>query len=331
MAVYVIAGDESLISLELTNLLHQLIGDEDRSMMLEDIDAADSGTTATGIADALHTPPMFTERRVVLVRNVHDMTADMVSQFAASIDSMNDTTDLVATITGRQPKVLSDAFKKAAARTVGATVPSGAKDRLAWIESHLVEAGLSYSPDAARLISLWFGNDQGRLAGLIQTLRATYEEGTKLSRADVEVFLGEAGSIAPWDLTDAIDVGDVNKALVMLHRIMIDSHPLQVLALLANRFANMMKLDGPSVQTVTDAVGVLGGKEFTARKVLEQYQRLGSSGVSQAMSLIAQADVDLRGGKEWDDVLVMEVLVARLARLGRLGSHSGPTRSRMKA
>jgi DNA polymerase-3 subunit delta len=327
MAVFVITGDESLISLELTNILHQLIGDEDRSMMLEDIDASDSATTATGIADALHTPPMFTERRVVLVRNVHDMATDMVSQFAGSIESMNETTDLVVTMTGRQPKVLSDAFKKAAARTVGATVPTGAKDRIAWIESHLVEAGISYTPDAARLISLWFGNDQGRLAGLIQTLRATYDEGTKLSRADIEVFLGEAGSIAPWDLTDAIDVGDVNKALVMLHRIMIDSHPLQVLALLANRYANMMKLDGPSVRTVADAVGVLGGKEFTARKVLEQYQRLGSSGVSQAMSLIAQADVDLRGGKEWDDTLVMEVLVARLARLGR----SGPQPTRKKA
>jgi DNA polymerase-3 subunit delta len=103
----------------------------------------------------------------------------------------------------------------------------------------------------------------------------------------------------------------------MLHRIMIDSHPLQVLALLANRYANMMKLDGPAVNTVSDVVAILGGKEFTARKVLEQYQRLGSSGVAQAMSLIAQADVDLRGGKEWDDVLVMEVLVARLSRLGR--------------
>lgn len=317
MAVYVISGDESLISLELTNLLHQLISDEDRSMMLEDIDASDSQTTATGIADALHTPPMFTERRVVLVRNAHDMNADMVSQFAQSIDTMNDTTDLVVTITGRQPKTLSDAFKKASARTIGATVPTGAKDRMSRIESHLVEAGIEYTPDAARLIAMWFGNDQGRLAGLIQTLRATYDEGTKLSRADIEVFLGEAGSIAPWDLTDAIDAGDVNKSLVMLHRILIDSHPLQVLALLANRYANMMKLDGPPIATVSDVIAILGGKEFTARKVLEQYQRLGSSGVAQAMSLIAQADVDLRGGKEWDDILVMEVLVARLARLGR--------------
>jgi len=32
--------------------------------------------------------------------------------------------------------------------------------------------------------------------------------------------------------------------------------------------------------------------------------------------LLAQADLDLRGAKEWPDELVMEVLVARLSRLG---------------
>lgn len=317
MAVVVISGDEGLVSLELTQVLNDLIGDGDRSMMLEDLDAADSGVTAVHIADALHTPPMFTERRVVLVRNAHDMNAEMMSQFAQSLETMADTTDVVITLQGRMPKALTDVCKKTAARLIGATVSTGAKDRLLWVESHLVEAGISYTPDAARLIAMWFGNDQARLGGLIQTLRSTYDEGTKLSRADIEVFLGEAGSIAPWDLTDAIDAGDVNKALVMLHRILIDSHPLQILALLANRYANMMKLDGRGVRTAADAVAILGGKEFTARKVLEQYQRLGGSGVSQAMSLIAGADVDMRGGKEWEDVWVMEVLVARLSRLGR--------------
>jgi DNA polymerase-3 subunit delta len=63
-------------------------------------------------------------------------------------------------------------------------------------------------------------------------------------------------------------------------------------------------------------VEILGGKEFTARKVLEQYQRLGSAGISRAISLIATADLDLRGGKDWEPELVMEVLVARLSRLG---------------
>lgn len=49
--------------------------------------------------------------------------------------------------------------------------------------------------------------------------------------------------------------------------------------------------------------------------MLNQYQRLGSGGISRAVELIATADIDMRGGKDWEPELVMEVLVARLARL----------------
>jgi len=62
---------------------------------------------------------------------------------------------------------------------------------------------------------------------------------------------------------------------------------------------------------------VLGIKPgFPARKALDQYRKLGNSGVVRAIALLAQADLDLRGAKEWPDELVMEVLVARLSRLG---------------
>ena len=77
----------------------------------------------------------------------------------------------------------------------------------------------------------------------------------------------------------------------------------------------MMRLDGRDVQSAEAAAQILGGKAFTAGKVLDQYKKLGSSKVAQAVSLLAQADVDLRGGKDWPPELVMEVLIARLSRL----------------
>ncbi|MEZ5272879.1 MAG: hypothetical protein R2694_11305 [Ilumatobacteraceae bacterium] len=54
---------------------------------------------------------------------------------------------------------------------------------------------------------------------------------------------------------------------------------------------------------------------FPARKALDQYRKLGGTGVTRAVSLLAQADLDLRGAKDWPEDLVMEVLVARLSRL----------------
>lgn len=316
MAAYVVSGDETLIGLELTALVDRLVGDNDRSMMVEDFDLADAGTQVGLVADALGTMPLFTERRVVVLRNVHGAPADLLEPVVAAIAGRVDEVDVVATVTGRQPKAFADVMKKASAESIGASVGTGKNDRLGRVEVQLVEAGLSYSPEVPQMIVRWLGEDHSRLAGLVQTLVSTYGENAKLVRSDVDLFLGGAGSVAPWDLTDAIDAGDTSGALVMLHRFLADgTHALQVLALLANRYGQMMKLDGRGVRTGADAVAILGGKEFPARKVLEQYQKLGSGGVARAMSHLAAADVDLRGGKDWPDLLVLEVLVGRLCQL----------------
>jgi DNA polymerase-3 subunit delta len=318
VSTYLISGDETLISLELTALVDRLVGDEDRSMMVDNFDCADTTFTIGAVADALTTMSLFMQRKVVVVRHLQDLNSADTDTFAAAIDACIEEVDLVVTGTGRLPKVITDAFKRVKTETIGAAVVSNQRERLEWVESRLIEAGFTYSADATRLIATWFGGDHSRVAGLIATLTSAYGEGAKLSRSDIEVFLGDAGKVAPWDLTDAIDGGDANKALLMVHRMMNagDSHPMQILALLANRYAQMMKIDGRGVRTAADAVAILGGKEFTAKKVLEQYQRLGSAGISRAISLIATADLDLRGGKDWEPELVMEVLVARLAKLG---------------
>ena len=317
MGVFLVTGETALVSREVGRLVDELVGDDDRAMLVEEFDASDGQGSVSAVTDALGTLPLFSDRRIVVIRNANDLDADGATAVAAALDAKVESTDVVVSATGRLSKTLTDAFKRAGATSVGASVGNRLADRLQWVEGQLSEAGLKVGADGVKFIATWLGGDHGRLQGLIETLRSTYGDGMKLSRADMEVFVGEAGSVAPWDLTDAIDVGDANKALVMLHRMIGpgESHPLQILALLSNRYAQMMRLDGRDVQSAEAAAQILGGKAFTAGKVLDQYKKLGSSKVAQAVSLLAQADVDLRGGKDWPPELVMEVLIARLSRL----------------
>jgi len=62
---------------------------------------------------------------------------------------------------------------------------------------------------------------------------------------------------------------------------------------------------------------VLGTAPFVAKKALEQSRRLGSARIAQAINLIAAADLDVRGMSGLDPGLVVEILVARLARQTR--------------
>ena len=317
MAAFVISGDETLIGQELGGLVDRLVGDNDRSMMVDSFDCADPGVQVATIVDSLSTVPMFTDRRVVVLRSIHSLSAANGDPDALvrALAGRDDTVDVVVTVTGRLPKALADALKDA--EKIGVSVGNRERDRIEWVEVRLVESGLSFTPDVPKIIATWLGEDNGRLAGLIQTLVSAHGEGARLTRPDVEAFLGDAGGVSPWDLTNAIDDGDTRRALVMLHRFLGDgrAHPLQLISALSGRYEKMMRLDGRDPKSKADAVAILGGNEYAAQKVLEQYRLIGGGGVARAMSWLADADVDLRGGKDWPPELVMEVLVGRLCRL----------------
>ena len=63
---------------------------------------------------------------------------------------------------------------------------------------------------------------------------------------------------------------------------------------------------------------MLNGKKSTASRIVYGAMDIASQQVeSEPVELLAKADLDLRGATAWDGPLVMEVVVARLARLGR--------------
>ena len=148
--------------------------------------------------------------------------------------------------------------------------------------------------------------------------------------AEIEPFLGDDGGVPPWDLTDAIDRGDRARALELLQRMIGqgERHPFQVLATLHSHVARMLRLDGADVTSEKQAAELLGikGSTFPAKKALGQARKLGHDRIVRMIDLLAEADLDLRGGKAWPDHLVLEVLVARLATmspLARSGSALG--------
>ena len=162
--MYLISGDEILIGLELSSLVDRLVGDADRSMMVDDFDCSESNFTVAPVVDALTTMSLFMESKVVVLRHLQDLESVYVDTLVAAIDAVIFEVDFIITVTGRIPKAIADACKRVKAETIGAAVVSNQKDRIEWVEAHLIEAGFLYSPDASRLIATWFGGDQGRLA-----------------------------------------------------------------------------------------------------------------------------------------------------------------------
>ncbi len=343
MSINLVTGsDPRLVSDKVSEITRELIKSmatkESRSTILEthDAGAANSQDREDAIRKAVasaETMSLFGEERVVVIREISEATVAELSSLVAYLAQPSDSTHLVVSATGKLPKSIADALKRAGATTLATTPPDRRQELVTWFLERLGESGLTLELSALNQIIDWLGEDQARLPGLIDILVSTYGTSRKLTSDDITAFLGDAGSVKPWDLTDAIDAGDSAKAIDMLHRMTRSGeyHPLQVMALLHTHYTKLMRLDGPEPSSPQDAMSVIGSKsEFQAKKYLNQYRRLGGEGISQAVQLLARADVDLRGGKDLGEELTMEILIARLCRMGATNKSSRTTSPRRR-
>jgi DNA polymerase-3 subunit delta len=322
LPVYLVRGDDpTLRADEARALINRLVGGADATLVVEEHEPSGDDADTAAVADAAQTPPFLSDRRVVVVRDVGAYSTDGLGPLLVYLDDPLDTTSLVLVAGEKKPGTkLVNAVKKVG-HILEAGPPAQRSGRSAWLTDQLRGATVNLDPAAAQRLDAHLGEDLGRLGSLLAILAAAYGVGAKVTVEDLEPFLGEAGDVPPWDLTDAIDAGRTADALSALLRMMGagERHPLQLLGSLHGHYARMLRLDGAGIADEAGAAQALGmkGSTFPARKALSQARKLGHDGVAEAIRLLAEADLDLRGFERvWPETLVMEVLVARLSRLG---------------
>lgn len=328
--VVVKGGDHTLRARAVDEAVTRLLGDDDRTLALAEFtlppgrgsEGEEGGTEARravlGAAlDAARTPPFGTARRVVVVRSddgVNVGEADLLVEYLASPEP---TTALVLEAPGRLPADLSKALKGADAEEVGG---GGSRDLTGDVlTARLTATGITLSADAQRLVRERLGEEAGRIPALVDLLESTYGRGARLGPDDVSPYLGDEGAVPVFELTKALDAGDTPGALALLDRFLgpMGMHPLQVMAILHNHYRRILRVDDPSIRSKEEAHAVLGGHQYPAGLAWQRARDLGTEGVRRIFDVLAEADLDLRGRTGAPDRAVMEILVARLARMGR--------------
>ena len=320
-------SDAVLLNDMAVEVLADLVGDRDRNEVVDhfggdEFDLADAVMAASAMS-------MFGDR-IIVVRQGGRFGVDALSPLLSYLQDPNPTSTLLlvwdrplasSSSAVPVPKKLVEAVKAAGGTVTDCDVPAQAKLRQGWLDEHLAGATVKFVPAAKALVADRLGEDVARAPGLIRLLESSFPAGTKLTPDDIEPFLSTAGGVAPWDLTDAIDKGDVAKSVTTLRRMTGpgDRHPLQIIATLNTHFGRMLRLDGAAVRDEKAAAALLGmkGSTFPAKKAMEQARRLGSDRIADSIRLLATADVDLRGATALPGDTVLELLVARLAQLSR--------------
>jgi DNA polymerase III subunit delta len=351
-SVHLVKGDDPILrGAAVDRLVERLLEGEPREFALEDFtipgrkragaeearddeDGGDPGVVQA-VVTALASPPFVTARRVVVVHEagaLNTASAEAIVPFVAQ--PMDGVALVLVAGGGRMPVVLEKALKAADVATV--SPESERTDTV--LKSEARRAGIGFTADASKLVAEHLGEDAGRVVELVALLHGAFGDGAMLDAEAVEPYLGDAGGVPRYELTNAIDRGDTAGALDALHRLLTATssrdprplHPMQVMASLVPHYQRMLKLDDPAINTEQDAVTALGGKvkPYPARRALESAQRHGTDGLREALGDLARAELDLRGATGAGDQTVIEVLVARLASLSR--RRGGPVGARRR-
>lgn len=335
--IHLIRGTDPLfVSETVTTMVDTLVGTADRSFVLDEFAGEDYELGA--VVDAASTPPLFGDRRVVVARGAgrFSKTDDVAPLIAYLADPMESSVIVLVWEPGAAqqrlsaiPKKLSAAIDAAGGEVISSDPGTSRGARDTWWHDVFDGAGVTLTRDAQMLVRDRVGEDLSTVPGLLRLLEGAHGAGASLDVDDVEPFLGRAGSVPPWDLTDAIDRSDAAGALDALHRMLAagDRHPLQVMATLASHFLRIARLSGADVRGEREAADLLGmkGSTFPAKKALGSARNLGPERARRAVELCAEADLTLRGGGvAWPGDLTLEVLVARLSRLAGRGGSTRP-------
>ncbi len=347
MALLLIVGnDPVLVGESVSRTVDELVGDGDRSLMLETLTETEYRTEAGSfepapLIDAARTPPFLSDKRVVVGRHASRWARpEQLSLITDLLAEPLDSTDLVIVWErGVEPgvdrlpplpKALKVAVEVAGGTIRQTSVPRG-KEGPAWLRDQLAESELNFDRRAVAAVETLIGEDRSRVVGLLRTLRGALGAGATVTADDVATFGGDqVGSAVPWALDDAIDRGNSSEALSLLPRLISyegtrsdrGSSAFRLLGMLHRRYSNMLRLDGSGVSNKVEAASLLGmkGSTYPAEKLMRQGSRLGAVDLARAIELLAIADMQLRGTVDWPPELVMEVLVARLSSLGKRSS-----------
>jgi DNA polymerase-3 subunit delta len=327
-SIAIVGSDATMVYDALRIVVGDALGELDPASALEDFTIKDVASSSgemvvARILEALNTPPFLVERRVVVVRDAQSLLADETSGLAAWIANPTPGIVLVLGVVGTKAHKLV----KASEQVVEVNVSSRAQDRVSYVETKLGEYRVNVERPTAQSIANLLGDDLARVDSIARTLQSIY--GTApLTFAQVEPYLGDAGDVPEWDLTDALDGGDAGKAISVARR-MLDSKAragLQIVNMLQRHYLRLARLEGSGVQGEDEAATLLGINRYPAGKALRTSRRLGAERISAAVHMVANADLDLKGGVSYGgkdlntdldvtELTVIEVLVARLARL----------------
>lgn len=320
--VYFIFGAEEFLIQQYTDdLLRAALADQDRDFNL-DIFYANECDAAT-VVNAASSFPMMAERRVVLVRDLHQMPEAGLKLLLSYAAKPSPTTCLVLSSAKMDA---ASGFVKKLPETVYALEcrPLYENQIPQWLTLYVKKRGYSITPEAVSLLQAEIGASLLRLASEIEKIELLLEGRKVIEAADVEKVVGSSRQFTVFELRDALGERNAPKAVRTLNRLLeVGEKPVGIVASLFTHFASLAKakeLDRQSPKEMLAAA--LKVNPYFVDKIFYQANRYSTEQLDQVFSLLLEADQQLKSSAQKPE-LILQLLVMEIVTLGRKNEQDG--------
>jgi DNA polymerase III subunit delta len=265
---------------------------------LEELDARSASPEE--VAAAVATMTFAIGRRYVLVEGVEAWKAGALEPLEGTLADMPPDTVLVLLALGKVPKRLSDAVARAGGgvHEYGAPKPWEMPN---WVAARAAEEGLRLEPDAAKALVAAVGTGQQRLLREIEKLAIAAHPHGELSVEEVGRFAAGDTAREVYELADAVAAADTEGAVRLAEELTSrDDPPGRLLWAIVRRLrevhqaAELLDTGVPDQKVAAE----LSAAPWLAKRMVAQAKKTDRETLERALSVLAELELDLRGGGE---------------------------------
>ena len=311
--VYYLYGEESASKADAVLQLKALFKADDFN--LREFTGDPNSEQAAIISEAL-TLPVFSDRRLVIVRNPK-IPAEARGAFAAYLKSFSATTTLVLLCEDRRPDKKDALFNAAsAAGAVCVFSPLSEEEAVERLIDEAKKAGKTLAPEAAAALAAEAGTDWGILAGELEKAILFAGKSTDIGLDAVSSSLGFRKAVDPWAFERLMSGRELKACLTYLQEAFADAKPDEVVfrslaqargGYLKQLKAKRMLKAGLQQREIETRLRIFYDNGFFARA-----QRVSEERLRRDLRRMLEVETDLKS-KTWLDAKIeFECLIVEL-------------------
>ncbi|HEY8529599.1 MAG TPA: DNA polymerase III subunit delta [Paenibacillaceae bacterium] len=317
--VYVCHGEETYLLNEFAErLIQAAVQPEQREMAVIRFDTAE--TPLDEILDEAETPPFFTARKVVLVRDAAvfgagkaagEVRAERLLKYA---ESPLESTVLVFLLPGVKPderKKIVKAFRDKG--LIFAFPPLSETELKAWLERRAERQGRTADAEAVAELLRRVGPAMGDLAAEMDKLCLHAGPGGRVDAEAVRRLVPVSAEQSVFGLAEEIAALRPDRAVALLRELLKRrEEPIRLVALLVSQFRNMLHVKeltrkGMPQQRIASELGL---HPYAVRRIGEQAARFSTERLIRILERLAELDHDMKTGRV-DKALGLELFLLR--------------------